>query len=99
MKSAVEATPYAEWVRSPALSAGVYRLAAGAHDGQSPHDEDEVYVVLAGSAVLEVNGSRTPVRAGSVSYVPRRVPHAFVDITADLEVAVVFAPPETPASG
>ena len=33
-------------------------------------------------------------RTGSVAYVPSRVPHRFVDITDDLEVAVVFAPPE-----
>ncbi|MGH8892419.1 MAG: cupin domain-containing protein [Actinomycetes bacterium] len=92
--SEVTAAPYGEWVRSWALSSGVYRLAAGSADGQSPHDEDEVYVVTAGVADLEVDGMRTPVRAGSVAYVPRRVPHRFVDITEDLEVAVVFAPPE-----
>lgn len=91
---AVDAGPYGEWVRSWSLSAGVYRLAAGADDGQSPHDEDEVYVVTAGAAHLEIDGERSPVRAGTVAYVPRRVPHRFVDITEDLEVAVVFAPPE-----
>ena len=86
---------YVEWVRSGSLSAGVYRLAAGALDGQSPHGEDEVYVVTAGAADLEVEGRRTPVRAGSVAFVPRRVPHRFVDVAEDLEVAVVFAPPES----
>lgn len=93
--SEVERDRYTEVVRSSALSAGVYRLAAGAPDGQSPHGEDEVYVVTAGAADLEVDGRRTAVRPGSVAYVPRRVPHRFVDITADLEVAVVFAPPES----
>lgn len=92
--SDVPATPYGEWVRSAALSGGVYRLAAGAEDGQSPHAEDEVYVVTAGAAHLDVAGVRTPVRAGTLAYFPRRVPHRFVDITEDLEVAVVFAPPE-----
>ena len=43
----------------------------------------------------EVDGTRTAVRPGSVAYVPRRVPHRFVDVTEDLEVAVVFAPPES----
>lgn len=91
----VAAGPYAEWVRSWALSSGVYRLAAGAADGQSPHGEDEVYVVTAGAADLEIDGVRSPVRPGTLAYVPRHVPHRFVDITEDLEVAVVFAPPET----
>lgn len=86
---------YTEIVRSAALSAGVYRLAAGAPDGQSPHAQDEVYVVTAGAADLEVAGRRTAVRPGSVAYVPSRVPHRFVDVTDDLEVAVVFAPPES----
>jgi mannose-6-phosphate isomerase-like protein (cupin superfamily) len=93
--SDVPAEPWAEVVRSGDLSAGIYHLGAGAADGQSPHDEDEVYVVTAGRADLEVDGARTAVRPGSVAYVPRRVPHRFVDVTEDLEVAVVFAPPES----
>ena len=93
--SEVPAEPWAEVVRSGDLSAGVYRLGAGATDGQSPHGEDEIYVVTAGRAELEVDGTRTAVRPGSVAYVPRRVPHRFVDVTEDLEVAVVFAPPES----
>ena len=93
--SDVPAEPWAEVVRSGALSAGIYRLGAGTADGQSPHEEDEIYVVTAGRAVLDVDGTRTAVRPGSVAYVPRRVPHRFVDITEDLEVAVLFAPPES----
>jgi mannose-6-phosphate isomerase-like protein (cupin superfamily) len=93
--SDLPAEPWTEVVRSGALSAGVYRVAAGAADGQSPHDEDEVYVVTAGRAELDIDGTRTAVRPGSVAYVPSRVPHRFVDVTEDLEVAVVFAPPES----
>jgi mannose-6-phosphate isomerase-like protein (cupin superfamily) len=89
------AAPWVEVVRSGWLSAGVYRLHAGAVDGQSPHAEDEVYVVVRGAAVLEVDGAAHPVRAGSVAYVPARADHRFVDIAEDLEVAVVFAPPES----
>ena len=90
---------YAEWVRSQSLSAGVYRIAAGGVDDQSPHREDEVYVVTAGAAELEVEGRRTPVGPGTVAFVPRRADHRFVDVTADLEVSVVFAPPESDGSG
>ena len=95
----VPAGRYAEWVRSQSLSAGVYRIAAGGVDGQSPHREDEVYVVTAGAAELEVEGRRTPVGPGTVAFVPRRADHRFVDVTADLEVSVVFAPPESDGSG
>ncbi len=87
--------PYNEVLRVDSLSAGVYALAAGARDGQAPHAQDEVYVVLAGSAAVEIDGRREPVSTGSLIYVPRGVDHRFVDISDDLEVVVVFAPPET----
>jgi mannose-6-phosphate isomerase-like protein (cupin superfamily) len=90
---------YREWVRSGSLSAGVYRLPAGGVDDQSPHDEDEVYVVTAGSATLDIDGARAEMGPGAVAYVPRLVPHRFVDVTEDLEVHAVFAPPESDGSG
>jgi mannose-6-phosphate isomerase-like protein (cupin superfamily) len=92
--SDVDANPYAEVVRSGSLSAGIYRLGKGVADKQQPHGEDEVYVVLRGEAVLEIEGLRHPVRAGSLAYVPARADHRFVDIVDDLVTAVVFAPPE-----
>ena len=71
--SDVAARPWQEVVRSGSLSAGVYALAAGAVDEQQPHAQDEVYVVVDGVAELEIDGSRSPVRAGSVAYVPAGV--------------------------
>ena len=85
-------TAYREVLRVPALSVGLFAAPAGHDDTQTPHDVDEVYVVVAGRAVLDVDGSRSPVEAGTVAYVPPRVPHRFVDITEDLRVIVVFAP-------
>ena len=35
-----------EFLRVPALSAGLYRLPAGATDPQEPHTEDELYYVV-----------------------------------------------------
>ena len=93
--SSVETDRYTEWVRSQRLSAGVYRLPTGAVDGQTPHNEDEVYVVTRGAASLDVEGVLTPVRPGSMAFVPERAEHRFVDISEDFETVVVFAPPET----
>jgi mannose-6-phosphate isomerase-like protein (cupin superfamily) len=76
------------------LSAGVYRLSTGAVDGQTPHTEDEVYVVTRGAASLDVEGVATPMRPGSMAFVPERAEHRFVDISEDFETVVVFAPPE-----
>jgi mannose-6-phosphate isomerase-like protein (cupin superfamily) len=88
---------YREVLRVPALSLGLFAAPAGHDDTQTPHAADEVYVVIAGRAVLDVAGVRTPVESGSVAYVPPQVPHRFVDVTEDLRVFVVFAPPEPPS--
>lgn len=87
--------PYLEFLRTASLSAGVYRLPAGGRDPQQPHREDELYLVTRGSAVIDVNGVRASVEAGSVLYVAAGVPHRFLDISADLTVLVMFAPPES----
>jgi mannose-6-phosphate isomerase-like protein (cupin superfamily) len=92
--SAVETDSYAEWVRSQRLSAGVYRLPAGGIDEQTPHTEDEVYVVTRGAASIDVEGAVTALRPGSTVFVPADAQHRFVDISEDFETVVVFAPPE-----
>ena len=85
---------YLEFVRSAELSAGLYVLPAGGIDGQSPHTEDEVYVVLRGRARIAVGAEDAPVGPGSVVFVGAGVDHRFHDIEEDLSVVVVFAPPE-----
>lgn len=86
--------PYLEFLRLPAMSAGVYYLAAGATDGQQPHTEDELYVVLRGRATIRVGDDDAPVFPGSAVFIPARVPHHFHSIEEDLAVLVVFAPAE-----
>jgi len=86
---------WTEFLRAGMFSAGVYRLPAGGTDTQTPHAEDEVYYVLAGRAELEVDGERHAVGPGSMAFVAKRVEHRFVDIADDLEVLVMFAPPES----
>jgi mannose-6-phosphate isomerase-like protein (cupin superfamily) len=90
---------YLEFLRVPAMSAGVYTLAVGAADPQLPHHEDELYVVMAGRAQLRVGADDFPVAAGSVCYVPGEEAHRFHSITEELRVLVLFAPAETPYTG
>ena len=61
---------------SPGLEIGVYVLVAPEPDRQQPHDEDEVYVVLEGSGVLEVEGTATALTEGMALFVAggRRAP-------------------------
>jgi mannose-6-phosphate isomerase-like protein (cupin superfamily) len=90
---------YLEFLRVSALSSGLYRLPAGSEDPQQPHHEDEVYYVAQGRATIRVQDEDRPVSAGSIVYVPARVPHRFHSITEELVVLVFFAPAETEASG
>jgi mannose-6-phosphate isomerase-like protein (cupin superfamily) len=87
-------THWVEHLRSDALSVGTYSIRGGGVDDQEPHTEDEVYVVVEGQGHFEAGGERVPVGPGSTLFVPAGEPHRFADITEDLTVVVVFAPPE-----
>ncbi|MGH2408343.1 MAG: cupin domain-containing protein, partial [Candidatus Limnocylindrales bacterium] len=84
---------YHEFLRVPAMSAGFYRLPTGDVDPQSAHAEHEVYVVMSGRAWITVGDEERAVGPGLVIYVAATVPHRFHDISEDLEVIVLFAPP------
>ena len=89
-----EQADWAEQFRVPDLSVGTYSIAAGGTDGQSPHTEDEIYVVTAGRATMESGGERAEVGPGAVIYVPAGEVHRFTDITEDLALLVIFGPAE-----
>jgi mannose-6-phosphate isomerase-like protein (cupin superfamily) len=86
---------YLEFLRVPAMSAGLYVLPAGGTDAQSPHQEDEMYYVVRGKARMRVGAESQLVGAGSLIFVEKRVEHSFYDITEELVVLVFFAPAET----
>jgi mannose-6-phosphate isomerase-like protein (cupin superfamily) len=86
---------YREFLRVPAMSAGLYLLPAGATDRQKPHREDEIYYVVRGSARFKAGSEDREVSVGSVIFVAAEVGHRFYDITEELAVLVFFAPAET----
>jgi mannose-6-phosphate isomerase-like protein (cupin superfamily) len=85
---------YLEFLRVPAMSAGLYVLPAGAIDPQHPHSEDELYYVVNGRARMTVGAEERAVMAGSVIFVEANQEHRFYDILEDLAVLVFFAPAE-----
>jgi mannose-6-phosphate isomerase-like protein (cupin superfamily) len=91
----VKGESYLEFLRRASMSAGVYVLEAGAEDGQSPHAQDELYHVIEGRAVLEVDGDQRPVQPGTTIFVAAGVAHRFHSIASRLVVLVVFSPPES----
>ncbi|MBW2495409.1 MAG: amidohydrolase family protein [Deltaproteobacteria bacterium] len=86
---------WSEFLRVPALSMGIYSLAAKAEDPQAPHDQAEVYYVVDGRGILQVGDVERPVRAGSIVFVEANAEHRFHSITENLTALVFFAPAES----
>ena len=85
---------YLEFLRVPAMSAGVYALPKAGADPQKPHHEDEMYYVIRGCARMQIGSDHAEVRAGSVIFVEAELEHRFYEIQEELEVLVFFAPAE-----
>ena len=85
---------YLEFLRVPAISMGLYELAAGSHDPQEPHSEDEVYYVVSGRGMIRVGDEDRAISPGSIVYVTAHVEHHFHSISEDLSILVFFAPAE-----
>ena len=75
--------------RSAGLELGVYVLVAPEPDRQQPHEDDEVYVVLEGSGVLDVEGTRVELQEGHAVFVPAGAEHRFIGYE-QLSVFVIF---------
>ena len=83
---------FIEHLRVADLSVGTYSIPAGGADDQTPHTEDEIYVVTRGRARLVTETGEAHVGPGDVIFVPAGEAHRFMDITEDLALLVVFAP-------
>ncbi|RUS45848.1 cupin domain-containing protein [Cohnella sp. AR92] len=85
---------YYEFLRFPAMSSGIYRLSVGSTDLQQPHSEDELYYIIEGKAILQVEEEEIQVKPGSLVFVEAYKKHRFTTITEDLKILVIFAPAE-----
>jgi mannose-6-phosphate isomerase-like protein (cupin superfamily) len=89
-----EGLDWVEQLRVPDLSVGTYCIPAGGVDTQSPHTEDEIYVVTAGRATIDTDSGRAAVKPGDVIFVPAGEGHRFVDVEENLALLVFFGPAE-----
>jgi mannose-6-phosphate isomerase-like protein (cupin superfamily) len=62
-------------------------------DAQTPHDRDEVYVVVAGRGWFSRGEARVAFRAGDALFVGAGQPHRFESFTPDLALWVMFYGP------
>lgn len=87
--------PYLEFLRLESMSGYIYELAAGTVDEQEPHDQDEIYYVVKGKSDFTVNDETVAIKPGDILYVKKFATHLFSNITEDLSLLVIFAPPDT----
>jgi mannose-6-phosphate isomerase-like protein (cupin superfamily) len=82
---------------SAGLELGVYVLVAPEPDRQQPHEDDELYVILEGTGVLQIAGEEVPVQEGSAVFVEAGADHRFTAYE-HLSVLVIFErrPAENP---
>jgi mannose-6-phosphate isomerase-like protein (cupin superfamily) len=81
-----------EMMRHGSLEVRFY--APGGTDPQTPHDRDEVYVVVNGSGWFLRGDERHKFNPGDFLFAPAHVEHRFEDFSDNLELWVVFYGPE-----
>jgi mannose-6-phosphate isomerase-like protein (cupin superfamily) len=67
-------------------------LVAPEPDRQQPHPDDEIYIPLSGTGVLDVEGEQVPVREGEAIFVEAGAEHRF-SAYESLSLLVIFARP------
>src|SRR5712692_3138473 len=75
--------------QSAGLEVGVYVPVAAEPDRQQAPEDDELYVVLEGRGVLEVEGEQVPVKEGTPIFVEAGADHRF-SAYEHLSVLVIF---------
>lgn len=91
--SPIEIIPGVTKLSNLAFSTGNVQLRyyqPGNVDRQVPHNQEELYIVVCGEAVLEYDEGRYRCRIGDAAYVPKMAEHRFIDATDDFAVWVVY---------
>jgi mannose-6-phosphate isomerase-like protein (cupin superfamily) len=83
---------YATALAHGSMSVGLY--APVGRDPQTPHSQDEVYIVRSGSAEFAVAGEQQSCATGDVLFVAAGVEHRFESLSADFSAWVVFWGPK-----
>jgi len=79
---------YAKLFSQPALDIALYK--PDRTDPQTPHLRDEIYVIATGSGTFVQEDDSRPFGPGDLLFVPKGVPHRFVDFSADFSTWVIF---------
>ncbi len=91
MASQVRADEYQEVLRHGTMSVGLYTPIEV--DKQSPHEQDEVYIIASGTGVFALGEERMSCGPGDTFFVGAGAKHRFEEFSDDLAVWVVFYGP------
>lgn len=81
-------SPFLSLLRERGVEVEVYRPLG--EDLQTPHERDELYVIIAGHGMFVNGDQRHPFEAGEVLFVPRGVEHRFEAFSDDFSTWVIF---------
>jgi mannose-6-phosphate isomerase-like protein (cupin superfamily) len=87
-----EGEPFAAAIKHGSMLLEVF--APRGSDRQSPHSQDEIYIVVSGTAELDRAGERMPARVGDALFVAAGVEHKFYGMSDDFITWVVLWGPE-----
>ena len=63
-------------------------------DAQTPHKQDEIYVIIKGDGFFFRDGERTACKKGDVLFVPAGMEHRFENFSDDFATWVIFYGPD-----
>lgn len=63
-------------------------------DTQTPHKQDEIYVIIKGQAIFFRNGERVSCKGNDLLFVPAGMEHYFENFSDDFATWVIFYGPE-----
>jgi mannose-6-phosphate isomerase-like protein (cupin superfamily) len=84
--------PFIDAMRHGTMSLEIF--APRGADHQTPHEQDEVYIVASGTARFDHAGAVASVAEGDAFFVPAGEPHHFLDMSEDFVTWVVFWGPK-----
>lgn len=59
-------------------------------DMQTPHRQDEIYVIASGSSEFHRDGATITCKSGDVLFVPAGMEHRFINFSSDFATWVIF---------
>lgn len=80
--------PFIEAFRHGSMSVEIF--SPRGRDAQTPHDQDELYFIVGGTAVLNIEDVHYEASSGDAFFVAARQRHNFCEISDDFVTWVVF---------